>query len=64
MGGERKKNSSLPNLQVFLYLNTFEHKIRIVISHNNITWYPNPGFYLVSRAMEYILCQKDGPFCC
>ena len=33
-----KENSSLPNLQVFLYLNTFEHKIKIVISHNDITW--------------------------
>ena len=20
-------------------------------------WYPNPSFYLVSRVMEYILCQ-------
>ena len=37
-GGGKKENSSLPNLQVFLYLNTFEHKIKIVISHNNITW--------------------------
>ena len=37
-GGGKKENSSLLNLQVFLYLNTFEHKIKIVISHNNVTW--------------------------
>ena len=25
-------------------------------------WYPNPGSYLVSRVMEYILCQGRVPF--
>ena len=34
--GEKETNS-LPNLQVLLYLNTFEHNIKIVISHNKIT---------------------------
>ena len=25
-------------------------------------WYPNPGSYLVSRVMEYNLCQGRVPF--
>ena len=25
-------------------------------------WYPNPGSYLVSMVMEYILCQGRDPF--
>ena len=25
-------------------------------------WYPNPGSYLVSMVMEYILCQGRVPF--
>ena len=25
-------------------------------------WYPNPGSYLISRVMEYILCQGRVPF--
>ena len=25
-------------------------------------WYPNPSSYLISRVMEYILCQRRVPF--
>ena len=25
-------------------------------------WYPNPSSYIVSRVLEYILCQGEVPF--
>ena len=58
MGGE-KETYSLPNLQVLLYLNTFEHNIKIVISHNKSHGSVARQFNIPLNRLDLVAIQSD-----